>query len=271
MSPNKCILSRIRPRWSYHTSSTPAQTQDATPDYPQSRRTKQVVRLRNSSLGRQRPAADPRSADPPAGQWPAGLFRLRETPARLRPAGPPPLRVRAAVADRRGLRLRIAARRLPTLRGRRRAGSLGHWQVAADHQLSMVSGRLGSAAVLEGSGHRIPHHLGTRPRFGPARCPLGPGAPRFDGRPSHRRRRDPVATRPSLPDARLSDRRRLPTPAVDRPRTDRGQPAGRTWTCWATRSAPGCGSCAATCGSPISRCWPNRPAARSTCSIASTS
>jgi hypothetical protein len=43
----------------------------------------------------------------------------------------------------------------------------------------MVSGRLGSAALLAGSGHGLPHHLGACPQFGAARRPLGPGSPRF--------------------------------------------------------------------------------------------
>ena len=55
---------------------------------------------------------------------------------------------------------------------------------------------------------------------------------------------------PSLPDAGLSDRRRLPPPAVDRPRADRREPAARPGRCWARPSAAACGSCAATCGSP---------------------
>src|SRR5207253_1493092 len=61
----------------------------------------------------------------------------------------------------------------------------------------------------------------TRSRLGPSRGGLGPGAPRFVGRASDRRRRDPMATRSPLPDAGLPDRRRLQTTAVDRTRADR--------------------------------------------------
>ena len=61
--PNKCILSGDRQRWSCHTTSSSRQTQDATEDYPQSRRAIQVVRLWRSALGRRR-SIDHRSAHP---------------------------------------------------------------------------------------------------------------------------------------------------------------------------------------------------------------
>ena len=63
----------------------------------------------------------------------------------------------------------------------------------------------------------------------------------------------------------------LQATAVDRPRADRRLPAPRPGTAGRGRSARACGSCAATCGSRISRCSPNKPAEQSTFSIASTS
>ena len=168
-------LSRLRRR--------SRRTQDATPDYPQPRGSSLVLRLRHAALGRECRAAHAGSPDPAAGQRPGRLFGLRQAPPGLRPVGRAAFRVRALVADRRGLRLHHAPRELPEVRRDGRACSLVVGQEPADDRLPVVPGSLGAAALVAGSRYGVPHDLGARPRFGAARRALGAGSPRFSRAP----------------------------------------------------------------------------------------
>ena len=84
--------------------------------------------------------------------------------------------------------VRDAAGRLPDVRRDGRTSSLGRRQVPSDDELPLVPGPLGQAAVVEGSGLRVSHHLGQRVSCGKTRGFLGPGASRLERHRGHRRR-----------------------------------------------------------------------------------
>src|SRR6185312_3254552 len=157
----KCILRAGRLWMELLQLHPPETSQDATLDYPQPSRAAQVVRVRKGQLRGRRAATNDGDRDPASRQWSCGVFRLRPTSARLRSLAAAALRVRAAVADRDILRLRLAACGLPNLRRGCRAGSLEQRQEPVDHDVSMVPGPLGQAAGLAGSSYHLPHHLGT--------------------------------------------------------------------------------------------------------------
>ncbi len=114
----------------------------------------------------------------------------------------------------------VVVERVPWSNGKSRLTTTYQWFLAG------WARRLSWKEVASG----VSHHLGTRPQLGAPRRGLGPGTPRFVGRSSHRRRRDPMAPRPSLSDVGLSDRRGLQTTAVDRPRANRRLLATRPGT-----------------------------------------
>ena len=126
------------------------------------------------------------------------LLGLREAAARLRPLTPTAFRVRAAVADRRGVRLRPAARRLPTLRRGGRTGSLvdGKSRLTTTYQwfLAGWAGRLSWKEVAS-VFHTTWEHVRDSVRHAVG---LGPGASRFVGR------RKPSASTRSSGDAAIT-------------------------------------------------------------------
>ena len=183
------------------------------------------------------------------------------------------LRVRAALADRRLLRLRHAPRRLPEVRRDRRGGPVGRRQEPADHDLPLVPGRLGQAALVAGGRRRRSTPPGKRSTARSSiAVDVGPGAPHAERDRGPRRRRDPVAAGAPLPDAGLPDRRRVQAAALGRPGAD-------------ARTA--CGGSSACCGEERQRLdplrvqrhveavpegdGPERLARRSTCWTGSTS
>jgi hypothetical protein len=148
----KCMSEAFRVKMSLQQLAFPLPDHaHATENYPQSRRTFQVVRVpRRSAVGRPRRPAD-RSHDRAAGQWSSDLFRLRPQSAGLRPAADAAIRVRSVVGDQRAFRVCDAARGLSALRRNGRARAVGRRQVSLDEQLPLVPGPMGAAAVVERS------------------------------------------------------------------------------------------------------------------------
>jgi len=193
----------------------------ATENYPQSCRAAQVVRVPRSAMGRSRDQDRHRDSDRAAGQRPGKMFGLRPGCAWVRPPGRASVRVRPAVADRRLLCLRDASGRMPDLWREGGAGSLVRRQAFVDDDLSLVSGRLGKAPFLERGGRGLWHDVAERVSLGKTCGVVGFGTPQLGEDRVDRRGRGAVATRPQVPDAGLSDRRRAEASVVDRPGSHR--------------------------------------------------
>ena len=171
-------------------------------------------------------------------QQPAHLLRLPPQAARLRSAAGASLRVRAALADRRLLRLRDAPRRCSEVRlvveqvpwgdGKSQLTTTYRWFLAG--WAKRLSWRE-VATAFHTSWDAVYRSVQLRRRVG-AGAPLD-----LDGIAGPRRRRGPVAAGAPLPDARLPDRRRVQAVALGRPGSDRGQPARFLPDADATRSA----------------------------------
>src|SRR3972149_740229 len=134
-------------------------TRDATEDYPQSGRTFQVLCVRKNPMGGRNRAADDGSGGTCPQKRASDLRRLRSAGAGLRPSAGAAIRVCAAVGDRRVLHLCDATGELPNLRRDRGTGAVGGGEVSSDDQLPLVSGSLGKAPGLGGSGRLVSHHL----------------------------------------------------------------------------------------------------------------
>jgi len=196
----------------------PEPPQDATKDYPQSRRVFQVLRLRKSQMGGRRRGADDRNSDRSPPQRATDLLGLRPGAARLRPLARAALRVRALVGDRRVLRVCDATGRLSNVRRESGTGSLVRRQESPDHDLSLVPRRLGKTAFMEGSRECLRYDLAKCVSLRKTRSFLGLGPSQPGGHRGHRRGRNPMATGTQVSDAGVPDRRRLPSAVVGRQR-----------------------------------------------------
>ena len=182
-------------------------------------------------------------------------------------------RVRAAVADRRGVRLCPAARRLPHAAGSSSSRFPGPTASAADHDAisgSWPAGRGGSPgrkwpACSTPPGSTSAIRCGTPSRWGLVHRDLSGveaiGVDEIQWQRGHHYLTLVYQIDAGCRSACCGSAASGPRPACAAVWTLLGEP----------NSAPACGSCAATCGNRTSRCSPNKPAERSTCSIASTS
>ena len=153
-------------------------TRDATEDYPQSRGTQPVVCVSGGNVCGGLGADDHRSPHRSPGQRPADLLGLPSSGAGVRPTGAAAVRVRALVGHSGLLCVRDAAGGLCCLRGDGGRSSLGRRQLHPHQKLSLVSGRLGQAAVVAGHGRGLRHELGESVSSGKTRGFLGAGAAR---------------------------------------------------------------------------------------------
>ncbi len=183
MSPNKCILSRVWSRWSYQASSLPSA------DSGCNSRLSSIASNATSRSCTERPAGATtfcgrpskcRSArGPMAGRSAPDAASAGQATTDSHPAASSSCRCGRSQwcsSTRSGASIAHAAgsssSSVPWADGKSRLTISYQW----------FSGRLGSAAVLEGSGHRLSHHLGARPRLGPTCRRVGSGEPRFGGR-----------------------------------------------------------------------------------------
>lgn len=187
----------------------PEPPQDATEDYPQSCRVFQVVCLQKSPMGGRRRGADDRSSDRSPPQRTTDLLGLRPNAARLRPIAGAMLRIRALLGDCRALRVCDATGRVSNVRRESGASSLVRRQESTDHDLPLVSGRLGKAAFVERGRVCLRYDLAKRVSLGKTCRFLGPDPSQPGGHRGDRRGRNSMATGTQVPDAGIPDRRGL--------------------------------------------------------------
>src|SRR5579862_5911046 len=157
---------------------------DAAANYPQSPAQAQVFCLRHCPLGHRRRNHRRRSAHRATGQWPTRLLRLRSGRSGLRPLDRTPLPVRPLVGPNRILALFSPPGRLPSLWRQGGAGAVGRGQAPPDHDVYVVPGDMGQAAVLAGRGPSVRHQLEQRVPLGHAGRVVGhrqPSAGRDQG------------------------------------------------------------------------------------------
>ena len=133
--------------------------QDAGQEYSEPGGEVQGFCVRAGALARRGVGAGAGGGGAGAGASSGSLFGVRGAAAGVRPLAGARVRIRAAVGNAGVLRLCPASRAMSRLRSEGGGGALGAGEADLDAQLDAVSGHLGAAGFLAGSG-ATSHFLG---------------------------------------------------------------------------------------------------------------